>query len=78
MYTILSTILILDPVLGVVWLELGDVALMEEVYPWEEALKFQKPTAIPSLISLLSVCGCTTELVALPANLTFDCRASFL
>jgi hypothetical protein len=48
------------------------VALLEEVCHWRLALRLQKPLAISSMLSLLSVCGSKCEpmasaLMAMPA-----------
>lgn len=39
----------LSPVNGNVWEGFGNVALLEEVCHWEQALKFQKTSTIPSM-----------------------------
>lgn len=56
-----------SPVCGDVWVGSGGVALLEEVCPWEQVLRFQKQHAIPSSFFLLSACASGCELSAVPA-----------
>ena len=54
----------MSPASGTVWGALGGVTVQEDAYHWGQALRSQKPCAIPS-VSLLPDCGSRHELLQL-------------
>jgi hypothetical protein len=50
-FNIPHRLLYLNAIDGTVWEGLGGIALLEEVFHWGWALRFQKTTPLPSLIN---------------------------
>ena len=59
---------------GTVWEGLRGMALLEEVYYWRRALRFQKSILFPETHSLSPTCGSGCELSAVPAATLLLCH----